>query len=257
MRRLSIGLLAGLLLAAAGPGEPLVEWRAHREEALRAPDGWLSLAGLDWLREGSNSIRGVEFILHGDTVTAKLDGVTRVLKPDTPDHVARGSLQYFVIKRGDRYGIRLKDANSKYRSGFTGLAYFPASDAWRITARFVAQPRQIPILNVLGQTEPMECPGYAEFTVAGRKLRLYPVLETPGARQLFFIFRDLTSGKETYAASRFLYSDLPVNGTVVLDFNEAYNPPCAFTPYATCPLPPSENRLPVRVTAGELKYGAH
>ena len=138
---------------------------------------------------------------------------------------------------------------------FHGLEYFPADEAYRITARFVSEPRKIPILNVLGQTDPEECPGYAAFRLHGRDVRLYPVLEEPDAKELFFIFHDLTSGKETYGAGRFLYSALPRDGKVVLDFNKAYNPPCAFTPYATCPLPPKENRLGVRVEAGEKKYG--
>ncbi len=124
-----------------------------------------------------------------------------------------------------------------------------------MTAKFVAQPTKIPILNILGQTEPMESPGYVAFQLNGQELRLRPVFEEPNARQLFFIFRDQTSAKETYGAGRFFYTDLPKDGKVVLDFNKAYNPPCAFTPYATCPLPPSENRLPIRVEAGEKKYG--
>ena len=123
-----------------------------------------------------------------------------------------------------------------------------------MTAKFVSEPRKIPILNVLGQTEDSECPGYAVFSLHGKELRLYPIIEEPGDKQLFFIFRDQTTGKETYGAGRFLYSDLPKNGEVVLDFNKAYNPPCAFTPYATCPLPPKENHLSVRVEAGEMTY---
>jgi uncharacterized protein (DUF1684 family) len=166
-----------------------------------------------------------------------------------------GRLSLYVIKRGDKFGIRLKDPESEYRRDFHGLEYFPANEAYRVTARWVQAPKQIPILNVLGQTEPSECPGYAEFQWNGRQLRLYPILEEPGAKQLFFIFRDETAGKETYGAGRFLYSDLPKDGKVVLDFNRAYNPPCSFTPYATCPLPPPENRLPIRVEAGEKKYG--
>ena len=107
-----------------------------------------------------------------------------------------------------------------------------------MTAKFVPEPRQIPILNVLGQTELSECPGYAVFELKGKEYRLYPIIEEPGDKQLFYILRDLTSGKETYGGGRFLYSDMPKNGKVILDFNKAYNPPCVFTPYATCPLPP-------------------
>jgi uncharacterized protein len=124
-----------------------------------------------------------------------------------------------------------------------------------VTARFVPKPRRIPIHNILGQTEPSECPGYAAFRLNGHELRLYPIMEQPGAKELFYIFRDQTSGKETYGGGRFLYSGLPRDGHVVLDFNKAYNPPCAFTPYATCPLPPPENRLAMGIEAGERKYG--
>jgi len=163
-------------------------------------------------------------------------------------------LRLFVIQRGDRMGIRLRDPESQYRKGFKGIVSFPASAAYRVTARFVAEPRKIPILNVLGQTEDSECPGYVVFRLAGKEYRLYPIIETPGDKELFYIFRDLTAGKETYGAGRFLYSDLPKDGKVVLDFNKAYNPPCAFTPYATCPLPPKQNHIAVRIEAGEKAY---
>ncbi len=116
-------------------------------------------------------------------------------------------------------------------------------------------PKKIPILNILGQVQDTPSPGYVEFEISGQKLRLTPVEESPG--ELSFIFRDLTSGKETYGSGRFLDTALGKDGEVVLDFNKAYNPPCAFTPYATCPLPPKENRLAVRIEAGELKYGSH
>jgi uncharacterized protein (DUF1684 family) len=113
----------------------------------------------------------------------------------------------------------------------------------------------MPILNVIGQTESVDSPGYAAFVLQGQEYRLRPYLEEAGAKELFYVFRDLTSARETYPAGRFLYSAMPADGQVVLDFNKAYNPPCAFTPYATCPLPPAENRLTVRIEAGEKKYG--
>ena len=160
-----------------------------------------------------------------------------------------------MIQRSGKYGIRLKDPASDYRRDFHGIDYYPANEAFRVTAKFVAEPVKIPILNILGQTEPMESPGYAVFRLNGQELRLRPVLEEPDAKELFYIFRDQTSGKETYGAGRFLYSGMPKDGQVVLDFNKAYNPPCAFTPYATCPLPPAENRLPIRLEAGEKNYG--
>src|SRR5262249_19939587 len=133
--------------------------------------------------------------------------------------------------------------------------YFPLNAKYRIAARWVAEPRRIPILNVLGQTEQSECPGYVEFRLDGQDWRLFSVLGEPGAQELFFIFLCQTAGKETYGAGRFLYADLPKDGKVILDFNKAYNPPCAFTDYATCPLPPKENHLATQIEAGEKKYG--
>jgi len=265
-----------LLLAMVGAAavsayqSEIAEWRRAREAALKADGGWLSVAGLFWLHEGANRFgqdasndvalpageahAGVFALNHGK-VTVTIGGQTREVKPDSADVVHVGRLNLYVIKRGDRYGIRLKDPESQYRREFHGIEYFPADERYRVTAQFVAERRTIPILNVLGQTEPSECPGYAVFRLNGQELRLYPILEEAGAKQLFYIFRDQTTGKETYGAGRFLYSALPEKGQVTLDFNKAYNPPCAFTPYATCPLPPKENHLPVRIEAGEKKYG--
>jgi uncharacterized protein (DUF1684 family) len=265
---------AGAAVAmAAGPSTFAAEiaaWRRDRQAALQADGGWLTVAGLFWLHPGANSFghdpaseialpdgpshAGV-FTFDGHRVTVTRDGATHEVKPDSADVVQIGRLSLYVIRRSDKFGIRLKDPESSYRREFHGLDYFAAAESWRVTARWVAAPKKIPILNVLGQTEPSDCPGYAEFQLAGKSLRLYPILEEPDAKQLFYIFRDETAGKETYGAGRFLYSDLPRDGKVVLDFNKAYNPPCSFTPYATCPLPPPENRLPVRIEAGEKKYG--
>ena len=269
--RLLMVLLGGMALAAVTTYESEIsQWRRAREAALKADGGWLTVAGLFWLHEGANrfgkdasgdialpdgpALAGA-FELHNGKVTVTLDGAIRVVAPDSGDVVKVGRLSLFAIKRGDRYGIRLKDPDSQYVHEFHGIEYFPASEPYRVTAKFVAEPRKIPILNILGQTEDSECPGYAVFSLHGKELRLYPIIEEPGDKQLFYIFRDQTSGKETYGAGRFLYSGLPKDGEVVLDFNKAYNPPCAFTPYATCPLPPKENHLPVRVEAGEKKYG--
>jgi uncharacterized protein (DUF1684 family) len=270
--RLLAAVFAGTALFAASTFQAeIAEWRKAREAELQRDGGWLTVTGLFWLREGVNRFgadassdivlpdgpaRAGEFTLRNGKVTVAMDGSARAIQPDSSDVVKAGRLSLFVIQRGDRYGIRLKDPESRNRRQFHGLDYFPANEAYRVTARFVAEPRKIPILNVLGQTEQDECPGYAVFRLRGQELRLYPVLEDPGAKSLFFIFRDLTSGKETYGAGRFLDTeDLPRGGRIVLDFNKAYNPPCAFTAYATCPLPPKENRLPVRIEAGEKTYG--
>ncbi len=247
----------------------IAEWRRAREERLKADGGWLSVAGLFWLHDGPNKFgkdaasdivlpdgpaqAGV-FELRNGKVTVTVDGKSRAIAPDSSDVLKVGRLSLFVIKRGERYGIRLKDPDSEYRRNYHGIDSYPAKEEWRITARWVPAPKKIPILNIIGITEDSECPGYAVFQVAGKEYRLAPIIEQPGDQQLFYIFRDLTTGKETYPAGRFFYSEMPKDGKVVLDFNKAYNPPCAFTPFATCPLPPKENHLQVRVEAGEKTY---
>jgi len=251
------------------------EWRRQREAALTADGGWLTVTGLFWLHDGVNSFGsaasndivlpadpalsgGGAFVLSNGKVVLRMGFEVRDLQPDSngkPDAVTIGSLTMFAIQRGGKYGIRLKDNNSRLRKEFAGLHYFPVSEDFRIRTRLVPDARKIPILNVLGQVQDTPSPGYVEFEIHGQKLRLTPVEEAPN--ELSFIFRDLTAGKETYGSGRFLDTELGKDGEVVLDFNKAYNPPCAFTPYATCPLPPKENRLAVRIEAGELKYGAH
>jgi uncharacterized protein (DUF1684 family) len=269
-RALVLFTACGMLFAWSAYEDEITKWRRDREAALKADGGWLSVAGLFWLHEGANPF-GKEAsndialpdgparagVLHLDRgkVTVTMDGTTRELRHDSADSLRVGRLSLFAIQRGDKFGMRLRDPEAATRRDFKGIESFPINPAWRVTAKWVAEPHKIPILNVLGQTEDSECPGYAVFRLDGQEFKLYPILEEPGAKELFFIFRDQTSAKETYGAGRFLYSALPQNGQVVLDFNKAYNPPCAFTAYATCPLPPAENRLAVRIEAGEKKYG--
>jgi uncharacterized protein len=268
-RSMCLALAAGVALAVSTYESEILKWRADRAVELKAEGGWLSLAGLFWLHEGANPFgkdpaneialpdgpaRAGAFEFHNGKVT--LAG--KEIRPNTADpSIKAGRLNLFVIKRADKFGIRVKDPESDARRNFHGLEYFPVNDQLRITARWVAEPRDIPILNVLGQTEPQPSPGYAVFSIQGQEYKLRPYLEEPGAKELFYVFRDQTAGKETYGAGRFFYSDVPRDGKVVLDFNKAYNPPCAFTPYATCPLPPAENKLLVRIEAGEKKYGDH
>jgi len=271
-RLLLLGLCGAWLFAFSSYDDDILKWRQDRQASLMADGGWLSVAGLFWLHEGANRFgtekandivlpdgaahAGVLQLEHGK-VTATMNGSTHEIKHDSADVLRVGRLSLFVIQRGERFGIRLKDPEARTRREFKGLEYFAIQPAWRIIAKWVPEPHKIPILNVLGQTEDSDCPGYAVFQIAGKEYKLYPILEEPGATELFYIFRDQTAGKETYGAGRFLYSSLPQNGKVVLDFNMAVNPPCAFTAYATCPLPPPENRLAVRIEAGEKKYGQH
>jgi uncharacterized protein (DUF1684 family) len=263
------------------------KWRAQREAELKADGGWLTVSGLFWLKEGVNRAgtkansdivlpRGPAelgiFELHGGKttfratpgVTVKLNGQTAgaatplMSDPEgKPDLIQFDAFTLFVIHRGERYAIRLKDTQSATRKEFTGLHWFPVKESYRVVAKFVPYqpPKMLTIPNILGETEQDTSPGYVLFTLDGQSLRLDPVVEDD--QQLFFIFHDLTSGKETYPPGRFLYTGLPKNGEVVMDFNQAQNPPCAFTAYATCPLPPKQNRLPVRIEAGELNYGHH
>ncbi|HLI86570.1 MAG TPA: DUF1684 domain-containing protein [Bryobacteraceae bacterium] len=269
--RYAAAVVIGLpLFAAATYQAEIAAWRHEREAHLRADGGWLTVTGLFWLHEGRNTFgtdpksdivlpagpaqAGI-FDLHNGNVTATTAGSTRNLHPDSDDFVSAGRLRLYVIDRAGRIGIRLKDPQSPYLRDFHGIEAFPAREEYRILARFVPEPKKVPITNIIGQTEPEDSPGYVVFRLQGREYRLRPVIDEPGSRDLFFIFRDLTGGHETYGAGRFLDTPPPQNGQVVLDFNKAYNPPCAFTPYATCPLPPKENRLPVRIEAGEKKYG--
>lgn len=190
-------------------------------------------------------------------------------KTGRPGKVNLGDLTLFPITRGDRIAIRLKDKNSQARREFKGMKYYPINPEYRIVADFVSAEKgaTLKIPNILGQINDLPTPGYAEFTLAGQKLRLAPVTEgdcgsdPPSTAKsncrLFFIFKDLTSGHGTYPPGRFLYAALPKDGKVVLDFNRAENPPCAWTAYATCPLPPKENALSVAVQAGEEFTGHH
>jgi len=180
-------------------------------------------------------------------------------KGGKPDVLAIGPVSVYVIERGGRHALRVKDSESAQRRSFRGLEWYPVREDLRIRARFTPYdpPKKIPIANVLNTVEPMPSPGYVTFHLGGRQLRLDPVLEEPDAKELFFIFKDTTAGKDTYPAGRFLYAEMPKDGQVVLDFNKAYSPPCAFTSFATCPLPPRQNRLDVRIEAGEKKPSGH
>jgi uncharacterized protein (DUF1684 family) len=287
-------MLAAVAAAGADPTyvREIEAWQRLRLQRLTADGGWLTVAGLFWLKPGANTFgadagndivlpahsappQGGSFVLEGGRVRVEprpglaltLAGKpvpAMALRSDAgaapPDVLSLGALTIQIIDRGGRLGVRLKDMKSPARDKFKGLHYFPIDPRYRIVATFVPNktPVAMKVPNVLGMVESMPSPGHASFTIPGAPaappLRLDAVLE-PGETQLFFIFTDKTAGKTTYGGGRFLYADPPVDGRVVLDFNRAYSPPCAFTPHATCPLPPANNRLPVAVEAGELFAG--
>jgi len=262
-------------------------WRAKRLERLSKPDGWLSLVGLGWLEEGANSVGSLpasKVRLPAGSAPAKVGviekaadklrfvaesgaGVTSAGKPVTtidlvtdkrgkPTTIEAGSVSFFMIERSGRFGVRVKDSKSPALAEFRGIENFPIDPKFRIEARWELYdpPRKVKTMTVIGTSEEETCPGAALFEIDGKKYRLEPVLEEPDAEELFFVFGDATNGSTTYGGGRFFYAPLPKNGTVILDFNKAYNPPCVFTPYATCGIPRKENRLPIRILAGEKGY---
>jgi uncharacterized protein len=290
---LLLTLLAGFTVAVAMDDFQAREksWRDKRQAGLASENGWLTLVGLDWLQPGENvfgsdpacavplpagkapanagvlilekeQVRLVPDPAAGLTIDGK-PATEKVLADDNSENtdvLHLGKLSFYVIRRGDRFGVRVKDPESPVRKNFKGLDYFPADPKWVVTATFVPfdAPKEVAVPTVLGTTDTMQAPGIVKFTIGGRELSLEPVVEDPSDPALWFIFKDATSAKETYGGGRFLYADMPKDGKVVIDFNQAYNPPCAFTPYATCPLPPKENWLPVRIEAGEKVFkGAH
>jgi uncharacterized protein (DUF1684 family) len=279
MRRILIGLaiFAALLMSsesAASYTDSIRAWQKHRDAGLRSETGWLTLVGLFWLNPGDSTIGSApanDFVLpktapaqvgrfhlaDGKVTFTDPSGAQKVLSSDgdKPDLITAGSVSFFVIKRGDRFGIRAKDSASPALKNFVGMSYFPINPAMRFEAKLIPDVKKIPILNVLGQTGMEESPGVVEFTHDGHAYSLRPIYEdSANGKTLFFLFKDLTNKTSTYQAGRMLNVPLPVNGKVDLDFNRAYNPPCTFTPYATCPLPPKENHLPFAVDAGELRY---
>lgn len=267
--------------------QEIQEWRKKREAGLRKPTGWLSLAGLYWLEDGDNTVGSAptsDLVFpadktplelgtmerHGDTVSfrprpgvdVKVDGKPVrgeiTLIPDTEDETTileYGPLRFYTIIRGDRVGVRLKDAESPVLKAFTGIENYPIDPKWRVIARFEPYdpPKMLHIPTILGDTADEPAPGALVFTHDGQEYRLDVTQE---GDEFFVVFGDATNGDTTYGGGRFIYTGLPdANGHVVLDFNKAYNPPCVFTPYATCPLPTPGNKLPIRVEAGEKMYG--
>jgi len=283
------GAQAGVATAGAGADLQaerisIDTWRAERVGRLTSDTGWLTLAGLFWLKEGENSFgrassnalvldntsladtagsfvltgQRVRFVARpGAGVTHDGQAVTSLeLASDAqgqPTMLASGSLRFFVIERAGNLGVRVRDLDNPRRRNFAGLTYFPVSTEWVFSARFepYEPAHHLKIVNILGMEEEAQSPGAVVFSKNGRAWRLDTVLETPGDQELFIMFADSTSGRETYGAGRFLYIPLPQGQTALVDFNRAFNPPCALNDFATCPLPPSQNRLKLRVDAGE------
>jgi uncharacterized protein (DUF1684 family) len=266
-------------------------WRQQRVSDLTGEHGWLTLAGLFWLDPGDNSFgrlpsnrlalnhpalapKAGKFELNGTAVrfiANRNAGITHAGQPVTsldlipdsqgePTVVSSGPLRIWVIGRAGKLGVRIRDLDSPRRRDFKGIDYFPIDAAWVLDARFEAyEPhKHIPIVNILGLEEEMDCPGTLVFQKEGHEYRLDAVLEDPNDSTLFVMFADRTNGNGSYGGGRFLRVPLPAQGHTRVDFNEAYNPPCAFNDFATCPLPPPQNHLALRVESGEKVYaGAH
>lgn len=262
------------------------KWRSEQEADLKKETGWLTLAGLFWLKEGINTVgagedfdvrltdnfkkgkfgeidlkNGVANLKVADGVESQSDdkSITTNIQlvsdeKGKPTQIRTGSQTFYLIKREERFGIRLKDSQSPARLAFKGQHWFPIDESYKVTARFEAfpEPKEVMVPNVLGGKFKMKSPGNLKFTLKGKECSLQPVEEEDG--KLFIIFGDKSNLNETYKSGRFLYADKPANGEAVLDFNKAENPPCAFTPFATCPLPPPGNGLEVEIKAGEKRY---
>ena len=266
------------------------QFRAKHEASYRKE--YVPLAGLFFLNPGSNSVGsaagsdvllparapasvgifvldggrvrfeptpGANVTIHGQQITNAIDlksdeHVNSEGKRDGPDELIVDNIAFWVHPSGERNAIRLRDEEGEVARGFEGFHWFPIDPAYRVVGRFIKDPapHEFHTVNQLGDDEVYKTEGVVEFTLNGEAARMRPATTKPG--RLYFIFRDGTSGKETYETARFLYSDLKDDGTTVLDFNEAYNPPCSFNPFTTCPLPIAENRMRVRVLAGEKAY---
>jgi uncharacterized protein (DUF1684 family) len=265
-------------------------WHKRRVDRLTSKTGWLSLVGLYWLKEGENTFGGdptnsikfpkeksPDFIgsiyLENGSIRSEINEGMRVLfegnpvesiemKPDVsgkPTVLSLDSLSWYIIKRGERFAVRLRDSENKNIQNFSGIEIYSIDTLWRVEARLEPYnpPKILDVPNITGIISEEQSPGALVFNIDGKEYRLDP-LGRPGGKSLFVIFADQTNGDETYGAGRFVYAAMPgEDGKTVLDFNKAYNPPCAFTRFATCPLPPKQNVLPIKVTAGEKNYALH
>jgi uncharacterized protein len=261
-------------------------WRAKHEADYRRD--WVTIAGLHFLEPGSHTAGSAaandivlpasappvlgRFVLGNAVVrfdpepgsAVSLDGEA-VSGPidladdgeDKADELEIGTVRLVVHRSGERKSLRVWDPDGDLARGFLGFRWFPIQMQYRVTGRFIPDTtaREMQVMNTFGDLDTFKTEGVVEFTLNGQTLRLRPFTTRP--KRFYFVFRDASAGQETYAAARFLYSDLRDDGTTVLDFNQAYNPPCAFNPYTTCPIPLPENRLGVKVLAGERAYPVH
>lgn len=268
--------------------QEISDWRKERSRELTSEDGWLSLAGLFWLKDGENKVGrdpASDIVLPSPNAPSYAcsiwleGGKARVVAPASSEITSdgkpvtslvlqndlsgkatvlrMGSLSFHIIKRSDKFGLRLRDKDSPARINFAGINYYPLNPAWKIEGRFEPYnpPKTLKIVNVLGMVMDAPCAGAIVFSVGGHTYRLDAEKETAG---LFIMMADQTTGKETYHSGRYLYVPTPsADGKVVIDFNKAQNPPCAYTKFATCPLPPPQNRLALAVDAGEKYEDSH
>lgn len=282
------------IVAACEPSAPPLEWndtvvaeieawRAGHEDSYRR--NWVTIEGLHFLKAGAQragSAPDNDVVLlaslpeHLGTFTVASGEVTFEPEPgapitingepatsatalrddgaDEPDVIEANGASVVVHRSGDRVSLRVRDPNGERARTFQGFTWFPIERDYRVLGRFIPDetPRSLPVVNTFGDVDSYETEGVVEFTLQGTTLRLRPFTTEPG--RFYFVFNDASSGEETYEAARFLYSDLRNDGTTILDFNEAYNPPCSFNPFTTCPIPLPENQLPIKVLAGEMKY---
>lgn len=295
---IALALLTGIPAMASEPidaashRDEIEAWHKGRMDRLLQPTGWLSLVGLHWIDEGRHTLGSAPdsgIVLN--TGPARLGIIERsgervrfTADPEAGVKIAPaaegtvtlstgaegepsvvsfngGEASFVLIERSGRYALRVRDAKAPTRTGFAGIERFPVDPDWRVEARFVAHPqgRTLDIATVINTLEPMVNPGVIEFELNGKLHRLEAILELPDDDSYFVIFADRTNRDQTYGAGRFVYTNgMPRDGRVVLDFNKAYNPPCALNAFSTCPLPPPENRLDIAVSAGEKRYrGEH
>ena len=262
------------------------KWQAKHEADYRRD--WVSIAGLHELKPGVNTAGSAptndivlpsstpatvgRFVMTGQQVRFEPARDAHITLEDAlvteavdlrddrepeEDELAIGDVRLVIHVSGERRSVRVRDPNGPLARGFLGFSWFPIDAKYRVTGRMIrdSQPQLLKVVNTYGDVDDYKSEGVVEFTIEGQTVRLRPFTTRP--KRLYFVFRDTSSGQETYGTARFLYSDLRDDGTTVLDFNEAYNPPCAFNPNTTCPIPLRENRLPVKILAGEKAYPAH